>query len=101
MLPGQQFTFNQAISSTIGNDVVTIAGQTDQSYDSIEQYLQLQSNPNAYADHILVCAAEQVYNITVRITYGSQPYPSPPAQANVCDVHYNPVTMHYTTLQYS
>lgn len=98
-IPGSGgLTMHTAISAGINSEHLRTAGCPDQTYSSVQHYLQLMAHPYAYATYVESTAAEQLYNINIRVTHAGQPFPNPPSP-NTCDVIYS--HEHYCTLRYN
>ena len=72
-------------------------------YSSAQHYLQLMTNPHAYAGYLEIVAAQFIYNITISVTIYTQHdqlYPATPNH-NTCNIMYLPSSSHYVSLRYN
>ena len=88
-------TFFESISAGVGQQTESIrtGGQSDQIYTNVNHYyLHLMSHPRAYATEIEIVAAQQLYNIQVRVTMAGNPYPDSPPSSSTYLVTFSTVT---------
>ncbi|CAN0539421.1 unnamed protein product, partial [Laminaria digitata] len=89
-LPNSELSFHDAISFGIGIEPVQTLGGSLTMYSSAQHYLQLMTNPHAYAGYLEIVAAQFIYNITISVTIYTQHdqlYPATPNH-NTCYIMY-------------
>ena len=91
-------TVHQAITTGINEEYIKISGSPQTYFHRVDHYLQLMATPSTYATHTEILAANQLYNIQIRITLAGEPYPTPPG-ANTCDALYS--NEQYSNLQFN
>lgn len=79
VFPNTIMTFRHDIQNGIANnEEIVIEGQFPVAYNSVEQYLQLVSNPHAYATYIEIAAAKHMFDINIHIVAGQVGPPQVP-----------------------
>ena len=92
-------SFHDAIFFGVGIEPVQILNAPPTSYTSVHHYLELMTNPHAYAGYLEIVAAQLVYNINISISISGQPVQlSPPSNQSTCNIMYFPSYLHYVSL---
>ena len=99
-IPLFDISSNDIISGGLQSNSVATLGQSHTLYTSVGHYLNLMSNAYAYATHIEITAANHLFNININVTFADTNYPSTYPEPNSCNVLYDPITQHYSSLQY-
>lgn len=91
--------FFDVIDNGTNTEYIKIAGQAQQQYTSVPEYLLLMSLPTTYATNVELRSASLLFQCEFRVTLIGEPLPPPPSH-NTCDLLYNGFN-HYNTLKYN